>query len=729
LVQNKIERESLIYSRWRLAENQYYKKNIESMRRIFFILIFLLTTSSIYAKKYTTSSKEDIQDVIAKSITSSSEGNFITFKTNKALEVSYINLGGVPGFKQYSSSFRNKSCWMTPSVGAKIADIPAETQFLLIDRGSSDYLMFIPLVDDKARCSLGGIKSDEIELIAETGDSTLLVNEFLGLYMLSGNNPHQMIKKAMTEIQQELKTFKLRSEKSDPWLADYFGWCSWNAMFIHLSTDTLTYAMKHFKQNDIPVKYMIVDNGWLSEYNAPKGDPKRGTLTSFAADKTKFPKGLAPMIADFKENYGLEKMIIWQSLWGTFTGLNKESFGDLAIETNALPVERMVKNVKRVKEEGDINEMATVGKVFYPGYKRYMAVPDWIPYYDQYFDYLRKQGADGVKIDAMTWVESVGHNRGGRVTQMKEMMKGVQGAVNTHFNNEMINCSSCSNDYLFNALSANLTRSSGDFFPEKPETHGFHIYTNAHTSFWMGEIVMPDWDMFQSGHEAGDFHAAARSISGGPIYTTEVIGDEDTSILKKLMCSNGRLPRCKDVGRVCAESLFTDPASNDKAVKFFNTNLLGGVVGAFNCSYNPGSAVTVSENIKATDIENISGDKFAVYSFSNGALTVKSKNDAIPVNLDELDFDLFTYVPVQNGFAPIGVVTKYNPGGMISEFNYLTDDLVSLKLLEGGKLVAYSEEKPVAVFANSKPVKFSYISNKLEINVPEVEDVIVTIKF
>jgi len=97
------------------------------MRRIFIILIFLLTTNLIYAHKYIASSKENIQGVISRSIKSSSEGNFISFKTNKKLEVSYINLGSVPGFKQYSLCFRNKSCWMIPSIGDNISNIPVET--------------------------------------------------------------------------------------------------------------------------------------------------------------------------------------------------------------------------------------------------------------------------------------------------------------------------------------------------------------------------------------------------------------------------------------------------------------------------------------------------------------------------------------------------------------------------------------------------------------------------
>ncbi|MDG1729921.1 MAG: Sip1-related alpha-galactosidase [Algibacter sp.] len=694
-------------------------KNFKIIIILFFLAIFNISES--FANEKTVKTKQDAEEVIAKTILNN-ESTFLSFEIENKANEHFFNLGKIQGFQRYSATYRNKSCWMIPSIGYKISDLPAETQFLLLDRGNSNYLMMIPLVDEKSRCSIGGLNSGELELIAETGDTLTNVSKFLGIYILSGNNPYKMIKKAAIEIQSKLKTFKLREQKKTPWLVDYFGWCTWNALGTDVSQDTLTYAMKHFYENNIPVKYMIVDNGWQ--------DNKDGKLNSYGADLKKFPNGLAPMITNFKNNYGLEKIIMWQALWGTFAGLNESSFPRLEIKTKTFPVERLVMKHAKIEEYENINKVATMGEIFYPGKEsKEIIIPDFIPYYNEYFDYLRKQGADGVKIDAMTWVESVGQNRGGRVASMKYMMQGLQSAVNVHFNNEMINCSSLSNDYIFNTLTSNLTRSSGDFFPEKPESHGAHIYTNAHNSFWLGEFILPDWDMFQSGHTAGAFHAAARAISGGPVYTTEEIGAENKDVLNKLMTSKGKLLRCKDVGRVCTSSLFTNPLANEKAVKIYNTNLVGGIVGAFNCSYNPENSVSVSEEIKATDIENIEGEKFAVYSFSNDELIVTSKKYAIPVKLKELDFDLFTYVPIQDGFAPIGVITKYNPGGMISEFNRLSEDIISLKLLEGGNFLSWSEKKPREVFANSKPVKFSYISNNLVVEVPQIEDVIVTITF
>ena len=53
-------------------------------------------------------------------------------------------------------------------------------------------------------------------------------------------------------------------------------------------------------------------------------------------------------------------------------------------------------------------------------------------------------------------------------------------------------------------------------------SHTIHIAAVAYNSVFLGEIMQPDWDMFHSLHRAGEYHASARAISGGPIYVRYV---------------------------------------------------------------------------------------------------------------------------------------------------------------------------------------------------------------
>ncbi|CAG8723045.1 4503_t:CDS:2, partial [Scutellospora calospora] len=63
-----------------------------------------------------------------------------------------------------------------------------------------------------------------------------------------------------------------------------------------------------------------------------------------------------------------------------------------------------------------------------------------------------------------------------------------------------------------------LFRNSDDYFPNIDESHTWHIYVNSINSLWTSTMFsILDWDMFQSHHRFGEYHAAARAISGGPL--------------------------------------------------------------------------------------------------------------------------------------------------------------------------------------------------------------------
>ena len=131
-------------------------------------------------------------------------------------------------------------------------------------------------------------------------------------------------------------------------------------------------------------------------------------------------------------------------------------------------------------------------------------------FFHDYHRHLRQQGVDGVKVDNQSALEGVAHGMGGRVTAMRAYHEALEGSAQVHFQGELINCMSCASEMLYSALNSNILRTSTDFWPNRPDSHGLHLYTNAQVSLWFGEFFHTDWDMFQSGHPAGAYHAAAR---------------------------------------------------------------------------------------------------------------------------------------------------------------------------------------------------------------------------
>src|SRR4029077_2855050 len=94
----------------------------------------------------------------------------------------------------------------------------------------------------------------------------------------------------------------------------------------------------------------------------------------------------------------------------------------------------------------------------------------------------------------------------------------------------LLNCMSCSNDLPYTYHHSALTRTSTDFWPDKPETHGLHLWTNAAVATCFAHFTPPDWDMFHATHPFAFFHAAARALSGGPIYVSDKPGNHNPDL-------------------------------------------------------------------------------------------------------------------------------------------------------------------------------------------------------
>lgn len=61
---------------------------------------------------------------------------------------------------------------------------------------------------------------------------------------------------------------------------------------------------------------------------------------------------------------------------------------------------------------------------------------------------------------------------------------------------------------------------------------GVHMIHCSYNSLCMGQIIQPDWDMFQSDHVCEKYHAGSRSICGGPVYLSDSLGCHDFYLIK-----------------------------------------------------------------------------------------------------------------------------------------------------------------------------------------------------
>ena len=167
-------------------------------------------------------------------------------------------------------------------------------------------------------------------------------------------------------------------------------------------------------------------------------------------------------------------------------------------------------------------------------------------------------------------------------------------------------------------------------------------------------------------------------------------------------------------------------------LKIFNHNAVGGVIGVFNARHNPAQPpVAIAGALRPSDVEELAGDRFAVWAHNAQTLTVQRHHDALPLSLKPLEFEVFTIVPIMAGLAPIGLADMFNSGGAV--LSHTTDPAThTLAIRTGGdgsrtapRFLAWSEKKPKRVVVEGKPTAFTFDkpTGALELKLPPTRDV------
>ena len=719
-------------------------------------------------------------------------GVFLQFAAEKPLSRHVFALGDLHGGPRLTFAHRYEPFWMKAAVGTKGGDVLPETQFLLCEWSGSDaakakgdkpseataddatqdsapdadanlnrdansaapvdlpVVLFVPILDGDMRASLQGAGEHGLELVAETGDPAVCADTIVGLFIAAHTDPYTLMEQAARGVMARMGTGRLRRDKPLPaWIND-FGWCTWDAFYQEVSKEKVQSGLESFRRIGITPRLLILDDGWQSIEQRPSGEKR---LTAFAANE-RFPGGLAPTVRMTKDEYGVRTFLVWHALHGYWGGVDEDKLPGYE-----------ARGVERRSSPGIVYHQPAVDRWWGP-VVGVVSPRSIYRFYQDYHSHLRAQGVDGVKVDSQATLESVSHGSGGRVSMMRHYHAALEGSVQTQFSKtiddwqygaSLINCMSCSSEMLYSALASNLTRTSTDFWPRLPASHGEHLYINALVSLWFGEFVHPDWDMFQSGHEMGAFHAMGRAVGGCPVYVSDKPDAHDAALLHKLVLSDGTVARCADPGRPTRDCLFHDPTKEDVLLKIFNRNHYfggdssSGVVGIFNARYHaPGTDAVSDSNapmpdmathsvrgyVSPADARSMTGVKgasgkdgrFVVYRHTTGEHRVMRLRDRWEIELGQLTGDVFTIMPVRNGFAPIGMTGMFNSAGAISWDGLLeregTRRNQSVYLRKLGRFAAWCENQPARVLSEGEETPFLYDAQTglLQVEVPPPAD-------
>ncbi|KAK8851880.1 raffinose synthase Sip1 [Apiospora arundinis] len=447
-------------------------------------------------------------------------------------------------------------------------------------------------------------------------------------------------KKADGALDDELKALKddVKIEWMENWY-DGLGYCTWNALGQNLTDEKVYKAVDTLAENKINVTSLIIDDNWQDiDYTDPS-QFQRG-WNSFEADPKTFPNGLKHTISHIRSKHpNIQHIAVWHALLGYWGGIAPD--GQLAKTYNTVVVER----------EDDKRRNLPLG-----GPMTVVAEQDVSKFYDEFYRFLSDCGIDGVKTDAQftidTWV-SAKHRRELTKTYLDAWMISSL----RHFSIKAISCMSQTPNILFHSQlprnrPALLVRNSDDFFPAIPKSHPWHIWTNAHNALFTQHLnVLPDWDMFQTVHDYSGFHAAARCLSGGPIYITDTPGEHDMDLIGQMTGPTIRgktvIFRPSVVGRSIDQYNGYDDDALLKVGCYHGRAVTGTpMLGVFNISSRP-----LTELIPVSRFSGvIPSMKYIVRAHKSEKVseivTPSSPAALLPVSLEVRGYDIFTVFPL-----------------------------------------------------------------------------------
>jgi raffinose synthase len=631
------------------------------------------------------------------------EGVFLHVR-RKAPEARFrVSLGQLASLKRFVACYRYEPFWMRPIAGRELSLLPTDTQMILGELESGRLVLLVPLVLAPFRSSLEG-HAEGLSAMVETGDPLTRGTEALLAYLGVGDDPYTLLDQAAEAVANRLGTTTLRKDKPLPDFVDDFGWCTWDAFYQEVSEDKLREGLESFRQGGVEPRFLILDDGWQAVETSHTGEKR---LVGWGTDHAKFPGGLRPTVELAKASYRIRTFLVWHAVHGYWGGIDGDVFNEYGVDT-----------VLRWYSPEILRHTPALNWDWWGPCVGRPAPEDLERFYHNYHRHLADQGVDGVKVDNQASVEGLGYGIGGRVVAMAKTRQALEQSVEQHFGGRLINCMACSNDAFYHLQASTLMRTSTDFWPKLPASHGAHVYTNAMVSLWFGEFAHPDWDMFQSGHLAGAYHAAARAVSGSAVYVSDRPDGHDFGVLRQLVLSDGSVPRALGIALPTRDCLFSNPLVEPVLFKVFNSNRGSAVVGLFNARYEEKDNL-LRGGVSALDVPGLMGDDFALYLGQTGRLGRVRRDEVVPVSLDTLGWEIATLVPIQHGLAPIGLVDKLNPGGTVGEQQW-TDSSCRVKLRDGGDFLAFAERRPDQVLVDGEEVSFGYAEPRLSVKIAKV---------
>jgi raffinose synthase len=611
-------------------------------------------------------------------------GVFLRLTVSNSSSLIQSPLGAIAGLRRFTSCHRDEPFWMVPAAGRTPDQVKLETQWLLAETDVGDCVMLVPLMAGPFCFTLSG-EAGGLKLTGETDDPAVTGAGGVALFISVGRDPYALAAAGARAVMKELGTGKLRRDKPLPDFVNDFGWCTWNSFYKEVTAEKVRAGLASFAISNVEPRLLILDDGWQDYKKMPAGEER---LVSLAPSRERFGGDLTPTVQLAKKEFKVQTFLVWHSFLGYWGGVDGKALPDYGVHESNRSFSPAI-----LKMNSYLNTQ-------WWGHAVGVVPPDKIAkFYGDYYKRLKAQGVDGVKVDSQSAIEGVSAGLGGRVALSRAYREALEGSVKKYFDGRLINCMANAMETYYCSPRSTLMRTSIDFWPNRPETHGQHLY-----------CMQPDWDMFQSAHPMGSFHAAGRAVSGGPVYVSDTPDAHDFDVLRRLVLSDGTVLRADRVGRPTRDCLFANVTRDPVLLKVFNYNRDCAVLGVFNANYhrNEAQRQEIEGSVSPSDAPDLKGDGFVAFAQQADRLWRCRLNDREPMKLAEGAWEIVSFAPVEHGLAVFGLADKLNSAGAVTARKWNGKNRCTITLRDGGRFLAWSEKAPASVEANGKRVEFSH---------------------
>ncbi len=572
---------------------------------------------------------------------------------NRVEAVAFNSLVDLQGYKPSKTRYKHSSV--------------QRGQFILLQINEGQYLSIIPMLSSEVSSEFF-LENAKLTLRSSTYGTEDVAGDVPLLLWAYGDSPYAATHAAWKMvIESGFVAADWRSNKEFPVEPyGYLGWCSWEFYKTRVSSKILVDAVHTIEANDAPIRWLMVDNGYLTQKNSK--------IINFTPDVKKFPNGWEELTS-LKTPDGIKWMGVWRNMLG-FMGAISPDHTMTDLTPNLMP---------------SANGKTMLPKDNAAGAKAF---------YEKMVKDSKESGFDFTKVDFQS--------------RVPEFYKGTANAVRaTRYNNEaleaatkkydmpLLNCIAQPNINSFQTKYSAVTRSSPDYNQADKDKNKCNTYQSFANHLWMSQTVWGDLDMFHT-HDERDVQSmsVARAISGGPVY----ISDEPNKIVAERLIpfayEDGLLLRTQAPATLLPESFFIHPFRDAEVFRVIAPlEDQVAAIALFNFSEVEKplvSSISAKDYPHAGELLQPSDGPWAqpeegLLVYDRAAQSVVSLDDDLSAEVESFGAKLFLLYPKTQGWAVIGRTDKYLPSAAV-KVRSVSNDQVVFTLHESGPLAIWSDQ-------------------------------------